>query len=246
MVEFFTDEFMKKIYLYIKNIVKNYWFRYKPNTSYSQCGEDVVMNHLINWLGLSEITYLDIGTNDPKKFNNTYFFYRKSNYGVLVEPSPELCKKIIKARPNDVCINAGVGISVDKEMKYYQMIPNTLSTTCADKADEYVSMGVKLEKVISVPLVNINDLIFENFGGPPVILSVDVEGLDAEIIKSIDLTKYRPTIVCAETITYSNANQEIKLDEITDYLKSNEYLVYADTYINTIFVDRRIWDARPR
>lgn len=219
--------------------------RFHPKVSYSQCGEDLIVDFIFMWLGREQINYLDIGTNDPIKLNNTYHFYKKNCRGVLVEPDPRLYRKIRRKRTRDICLNAGVGAGGGSVITFYMMHPDTLSTSSPDKVKEYLQLGVKLKGELKVPLLNINEVIENHFGSQaPDFLSVDVEGLDLEIIQSLDLSKYRPAVICAETLTYTNNNTEQKIEEIPRYLCSNGYFIYADTYINTIFVDLEVWNAR--
>lgn len=219
--------------------------RFRPKVSYSQCGEDIIVDFIFMWLGKQKISYLDIGTNDPVKLNNTYFFYKKNSSGVLVEPDPRLYKKIRRKRSGDICLNAGVGEGGTSDITFYMMHPDTLSTSSPDKVKEYLQLGVKLKGELKVPLLNINDVIEKHLGDlAPDFLSIDVEGLDFEIIKSLDLSRYRPVVICTETLTYTNNNTEQKIGDIPQYLCSNGYFIYSDTYINTIFVDQKVWNAR--
>ena len=87
-----------------------------------------------------------------------------------------------------------------------------------------------------MPLININDLIKNNLDKAPTLLSIDVEGLDLEILKSLDFSRYKPTAICIETLSYNELRQEYKTRDVADFLKEKGYSVYADTRINTIFV----------
>jgi hypothetical protein len=71
-----------------------------------------------------------------------------------------------------------------------------------------------------------------------------VEGLDYEIIQSFNLIEWRPEVFCIETITYTEDNSEQKEYQIIEYMLEHGYMVYADTYINTIFVDKQKWKNR--
>jgi FkbM family methyltransferase len=244
---------MTQFYLKVKNKLRRFYKLIKtpksdsPKVSYSQCGEDILIDFIFSWLGKQKITYLDIGTNDPIKLNNTYFFYQKGHNGVLVEPDLNLHLQLKKVRTRDLCINAGVGVGDEKELTFYLMHPDTLSTSSAEKLQEYLALGVQLKGEYKVPLIQINALIEQHFNGQaPNLLSIDVEGLDFAIIKSLDFSQYRPTVICAETLTYTNNNAEVKITEISDFLIANNYFVYADTYINTIYVDQLVWNARSK
>ena len=209
--------------------------------SYSQCGEDIIINHILNSYRITNYTYLDIGTNHPKKANNTYKFYTQGNYGVCVEPNPELAKLIKKTRPKDKCLNVGVSLKEDDEADFYVMSTHTLSTFSKPDAKQFEKEGNhSIEQVVKVELKNINNIIEENFSSCPEIVSIDVEGLNEEIALSFDFSIYRPKIFCLETITYSDNNTGVRLNQIIDYLVKNNYKLYADTNINSIFIDNNI------
>ena len=83
--------------------------------------------------------------------------------------------------------------------------------------------------------MNINDVIRSHFATYPAIISIDVEGLDLAILKSMDFDLYRPEIICVESITFSTTNEQDKINSISDFMLSKGYFVFADTYVNTIF-----------
>jgi hypothetical protein len=45
-------------------------------------------------------------------------------------------------------------------------------------------------------------------------------------------------VICAETCQYSENHIRPKAYEIEAFLKTKDYQVYADTYVNTIFVHK--------
>ena len=56
-----------------------------------------------------------------------------------------------------------------------------------------------------------------------------------------------PLVFCVETIIFSRAEGiEEKEDRIIDLMLNRGYMVYADTHINTIFVDKERWLSRYR
>lgn len=214
------------------------------NKSYAQCGEDLVIKFLADKFGWKKFTYLDIGTNHPKKFNNTYLFYKKGCRGVCVEPDPDLINSIKFSRPGDICVNVGLSAGEDTEADFYVMTVNTLNTFSKEDAEKLDNEGIyKIKKVIRIPLKNINTILSENFNGKtPNLISLDVEGWNEEIIASMDFDKYRPEILCLETVTFATDHSEAKIDSIIDFVKSKGYFVYADTFINTIFINQKFWN----
>ena len=213
--------------------------------SYSQCGEDLILHQLFTALGIGKVSYLDIGAHHPTYLNNTYLFYGCGGHGVCVEPDPSLFKEFGKKRSHDVNLNCGVGVSPG-EADFFVMSENTLNTFSKAEAERYQSYGQqRIAKTIKVELKTIHDILGAHFVGCPNLVSLDVEGMDYQILQSLDFKKYRPEVFCLETLTYTEDKSERKLTEIISLMQTNGYLAYADTYINTIFVDTAVWRNRP-
>lgn len=213
--------------------------------SYSQCGEDIILQQLLMVLGISKVSYLDVGAHHPTYLSNTYLFYENGGSGVCVEPDPALFAAFGKKRPRDIHLNCGVG-TVPGEADFYVMSTSTLNTFSREEAERYQSYGQqRIMKAIRIKLETINEIIRQNFKETPNLVSLDVEGLDYLILKNFDFNKYRPTVFCLETLSYTEDKSERKLTEIIDLMHANGYLTYADTYINTIFVDTKVWNNRP-
>jgi hypothetical protein len=68
--------------------------------------------------------------------------------------------------------------------------------------------------------------------------------VDYEIVAAWDFSRYRPHALCIETVTYSSEGKGRKINEIIDLMNARDYVVYADTFINTIFLDRHVFEAR--
>jgi FkbM family methyltransferase len=211
--------------------------------SYAQAGEDLIVDFIAKAMQIDDITYLDIGAHHPTQFSNTYLFYKRGFRGVLVEPDPELMASIRTVRPHDVCIEAGVGVQAATTAQFFVMSTRTLNTFSEDEAKRYEAMGTqRIEKVLSVPLVTLDHILADRFGDrEPILMSIDIEGLDFEVLSTLNLKKYRPPIVCIETLKYSETREETKDARIAQLMSENGYFVYGDTYINTIFVDIVRW-----
>jgi FkbM family methyltransferase len=214
--------------------------------SFSQVGEDIIVNYLFQALRIQNPTYLDIGTNLPVTGNNTYFFYNRGSRGVCIEPDPELFQLIRRHRPKDKVYNAGIGLYGSTNGDLY-IFPhpytgwNTFSKEEAQKRER--ETGIKVKEVRSLPLKNINEIMSEDFGSHPNFISIDVEGLDLDILKSLNFDKYLPEIFCVETITFSLTNKEQKIQEIIEFMQSKGYFVYADTHVNTIFCNKKYYES---
>ncbi|MGO4415469.1 FkbM family methyltransferase [Cupriavidus sp. KB_39] len=211
--------------------------------SFAQAGEDMIVDFIFRAIGIDRPNYLDIGAHHPTRLSNTHFFYTQGCRGVNVEPDPDLFDAFLVKRPEDVNLNVGIGEGNVSALPFHVMSTRTLNTFSSAEAARYEGTGLhRVEKIIEVPVVSINTVIETHFGGAsPDFVSVDVEGLDIEIVKSLDLKRFRPAVICVETLTFSETREEEKIPEIGDYLAAQGYFAYADTYINTLFVDRARW-----
>src|SRR3954453_21218777 len=82
--------------------------RGQSRPSFSQQGEDLIVESICGFLKIENPTYLDIGAADPIVSSNTYLFYRKGCRGVLVEPNPAFCRELRRVRPKDTVLNIGI------------------------------------------------------------------------------------------------------------------------------------------
>jgi FkbM family methyltransferase len=205
-----------------------------PFESYSQQGEDYVIRDVFEkLLHIEKPSYIDIGAHEPIVNNNTYLFYSHGAKGVLVEPNPDFTDLLKKTRPRDTVLDVGIGaLGEEKEVDYYVMWEGhgQLNTFSPENAKEH-----HVRTTIKRKLVDVNKVLAQYFpeGGPD-LFSVDTEGYDLTILQSLDFTRFRPRVVCAETeAPHGEVNKEI-----LDLMASKNYEVRGGTWLNTIFVDR--------
>lgn len=205
--------------------------------SFAQSGEDLIANFIFHYLQIPKVTYMDVGAHDPVKINNTYFFYRRGFRGVLVEPNVDMCKLLRAVRPADTTLEAGIGITAAREADYYVMTESAWNTFSKEEAEHMTRAtggGIKVERVIKMPLLEVNDVMKKHFGGAPTFLSIDAEGLHLAILKTIDFTRLRPAVICVETLV---AGTKKHMPEIPAFMETKKYVVRGATFVNTVFVD---------
>jgi len=214
--------------------------------SYAQCGEDHILAHILACLGILKPRYLDIGAHSPSYLSNTYHFYLRGSRGVLVEPDPALIPELVRRRPGDTCLNVGVGAVASAGAPFYVMSSPLLNTFSKDEAERYQSYGtVRIVQVLHVPVITVADLMRRQAPEFPHMVSIDVEGRETDIVKQFASESVRPQVFCIETLTYAEDKSERKNREVGPLLEARGYFAYADTYINTIYVDRTAWASRP-
>lgn len=196
----------------------------KLNISYSQFREDMYISKILN---KKIVSYIDIGANDPIKFNNTYKFYKRGGRGIIIEPNQNLINKISRLRPHDQILNIGLG---DKKstQKFYIIDPDVNSTFNQRSVSKLLQSGCEL---ISTPKVKIYTLenIFKKYIKKNWVdtISIDTEGYDYKILQGNNWQKYRAKIIIIESDT-TNTKQ---------FLNKNGYVLQKKIGLNSIYVN---------
>lgn len=223
----------------LPEIARDYVGRARTWTrSYAQSGEDRIASHVLHEMRVEYPSYLDLGAHHPTWLSNTYLFYTRGSRGVCVEADPELLKRIRRRRLRDTCVNAAVAPE-DGELTFHVMDATTLSTTSAESVESYRQMGRRVTRSFTVQALSPATLLDRHFPGrPPNLVSLDVEGMDEQILRAWDFERCRPEVFIVETLDYAEDGSESKRPEIGALMESAGYFAYGDTFINTVFVDR--------
>src|SRR5690348_16491596 len=75
--------------------------------SYSQDGEDVVLRRLLE--GRKNGFYVDVGAHHPRRFSNTFYFYRRGWRGINIDANPDAIKLFRRERASDINLCVGIG-----------------------------------------------------------------------------------------------------------------------------------------
>jgi FkbM family methyltransferase len=214
--------------------------RAAAHTGYAQFGEDLILAGLLPYFGVANPSYLDIGAHEPIRGSNTYLFSGPNRgRGVLVEPNVDLSDKIRKYRPTDTLLVAGIGVDETPEADYYVMSANGVNTF--DKAQVGMmerTTELRLVRTVKMPLLNINKVIAEHFGGAaPDFISIDIEGLDLAVLKTLDYARFRPKFICVETVIFATLAHN---PETAQFLTARGYELRGMTHANMIFVDQKL------
>ena len=66
-----------------------------------------------------------------------------------------------------------------------------------------------------------NEVIEKYMGGiSPNSVSLDIEGMGLLIVKSFNFAKYRPEVLCIETLSCTEDNSDKKLTDIIAYIET--------------------------
>lgn len=199
---------------------------------YSQEGEDGILARIFETRASG--FYVDIGAHHPIRYSNTYRLYLKGWRGINVEPNPEMVKLFKRARPRDITIQAAIS-DEEGERVYYLFDDGALNTFDAALAAQrsrntpYRITGTRLMRTRRL------DKLLDEFLPPGTaidLMSVDAEGLDGAVVRSLDWRRYRPHVVLIELPARTLA--EVLDNECALEMRRNGYVAFAKT-LNTVF-----------
>lgn len=199
------------------------------NNEYLDYKLDKLFNHKNNGF------FIELGANNGLLQSNTAFLEKNRNWkGILIEPNKKnfnLCKI---NRPNSSCYNfACVSNDYNDEFIYGDFeLPENDQISLMSSINGIRLNNTNLSKVPASTLTKILDN--ENISTID-LLSLDVEGYEYNVLKGLNLNKYRPTYLLIEIY-------DINFNIICDYLKTNNYcLVNNFTGYNKI--NNPCWDG---
>lgn len=187
--------FIRKVYIYIKNV-----FRLYATKSFSQEGEDLLLKRIFEHK--KNGFYIDVGAHHPFRFSNTYLFYKKGWKGINLDAMPNSMKIFEKYRPRDINLEIPVGKDGEK-LVYYIFNEPALNTFDKNRIEAIVSKSVyTLIREMEIQIRSLKSILDEYLpkGQNIDFMSIDVEGLDFEVLKSNDWKKYRPEILLVESL----------------------------------------------
>lgn len=179
----------------------------------SQFGQDeYVFNQILK--NQKNGFFLDIGASEPVNQNNTYFFEKLGWSGIVVEPRREDFERLKKER-NCICEN--IAISAKREIRKFLQVTGYAKglsgilegydvNHLVRVVREVLHHGGGLE-LLDIECIPISDLLEKHNVSNIDYLSIDVEGLELPILKTIDFDK-----VFIKCLTVENNYKDIKIE----------------------------------
>lgn len=205
------------------HLLKPYFYR-RFKTSFSKSGEDIQLWQLLK---KGHGTYVDIGGHHPIFGNNTYFFYLRGWSGIVVEPNLIFKDLYQKFRPYDILISEGIA-DFDGELEYYEFessLLNSFSNEHVKKSD----LSSSVANVKKMPVKRLSTAL-ERIGFNQSIdfLSIDVEGLELNVLKGNNWDLYRPRYIILES--HKPLLEDLN-SEISIFLNERDYTLIGKSML---------------
>jgi FkbM family methyltransferase len=222
--------------------IKNEYFDGNALKSYSQEGEDMILRRIFE--NQKKGFYVDVGAHHPKRFSNTYYFYKRGWSGINIDATPGSMRKFKKHRKRD--INLELPISENENtLTYYMFNEPALNCFSQRLSSERIEKGnyklIDTKKLKTQTLTSVlSGYLYPH--SQIDFLSIDVEGLDLSVLKSNDWDKYRPKVVIVEIL--KNSVQSLFEHDITYFLEKKDFIVFAKTVNSVFFMDHSFYAFR--
>ncbi len=208
---------------------------------YGQLGEDLILDGLLKayfarkGLPAAAIRYMEVGANHPIQTSNTYLFRHKwQGKGVLVEANPALVTALRKVRGDDVVLNlAVVPPGSPAKVRINIATHSELSSVDAGHIRSFGNIGT-VDHAVEVESVTLDELLESCFPQGLHLLSIDIEGLDLEVIEKSRFAR-RPVFVITEPSRHYHADAEAGFARA---MAAKGYAEVARTDYNLIYGDR--------
>jgi len=191
--------------------------------SYSQNFEDVILKRVL--FDIKDGFYIDVGANDPIIHSTTKMFYDLGWKGVNIEPVAEFYNKLKTDRVRDVNLE----LAIDRrngERNFFE-VPGTGLSSLNEKATKNLADKNNFKcKQRKIKTTTLNSIFKKYVKSDVHFLKIDVEGSELSVLKSIDLTVFRPWIIVVEAVK--------PLTRIESY-KEWEFLLIDNNYKDVYF-----------
>ena len=175
--------------------------------------------------------FIELGAFDGLFQSNTAFFEKHREWtGILVEPSLNKFNECVVNRPMSNCEN-------------YVCVSSSYETNTVIGDFDGYSMSSVGGTRINTPIEKLSlskattlDTIIDKYSPANIdFMSLDVEGYELEVLKGMNLRKYRPTYILIEIYT-------IDYNEVVKFMEENDYQLCCN-FTNYNRVDNPGWDG---
>jgi FkbM family methyltransferase len=202
---------------------------------YSQEGEDLVAARILGDKPDGGF-YVDVGAHHPTRHSNTYLFYRRGWRGINIDATPGSMAEFQRLRPRDINIERLVAADPTPR-SFYVFNEPALNTASRALANERPTENARyrIDNEIELQPCTLASLLDEFLptGTSIDLMSIDVEGLDFDVLRSNNWERYRPTLLLVELLHTELV--DIESHEVARFLKSWRYHPVAKLYNTVIF-----------
>ncbi len=229
------NKLLREIYLYYNLYIRNYKSFFKN----SQFNEDQIIKKI--FINQNKGNFVDIGCFHPTRDNNTYLLYKKGWRGINIDLNPLSIDLFNVLRSKDININAAISNKKQTTNFFFKGETSPLNTLDVNQIN-FLKSRFKINKIDlikkKIKTKKINDILKKYKYYNIDFMSIDVEGLEYQIVKSLNFQKYKVKVFCLEILKH---NKESKKNgkNLIRLLKKNNYVFAGKTKVNYFFKNEK-------
>lgn len=201
--------------------------------TYAQHGDDLAILNIFGCLRIRQPSYIDIGAHHPIHLSNTALLYSRGSRGINVEANPALIEEFKRLRPGDINLCAAV-VGDSRKQATLNRIDETSGLNSLLKVKD-----VGVMDSVTVPATTADNIVVNYARGCwPDLLTIDAEGMDIPILRSINYSNGGPKVICAEAISPMGD----VCAELRTLMKSRGYSVHSFAGSNMLLVRTNLMD----
>ncbi|MFA7236962.1 MAG: FkbM family methyltransferase [Phycisphaeraceae bacterium] len=183
--------------------------------------------------------FIEVGANDPVKYSQTWQLEQDGWSGIPVEPVPELGDLLREKRPRSRVATVACGSPEQVGTATFHVSRNTQFSSLAGR---HVDFNPDYVQSVPVQVMTLDQVIAQHAPGKIDFVSIDVEGMQLDVLRGFDLARHQPDLLLVE-------------DHLIDfrthrYLRRRGYQLVKRTGLNNWYVPRgrpfALTDARER
>jgi hypothetical protein len=216
----FIIKYFNFFYIFHNLIIKNKIFINREYYSHSK-EDKFVLRKFRKKKGF----YVDVGCHHPTRLNNCHLLYKNGWRGINIDLNKISIDLFNYVRKGDANINIAVSLNKKKVTYYYDKPLSLYNSLIKKNYLKYSSIiqSDSLDNIIKKTKFKNKEIDF---------LSVDAEGKDLDVLKSLNFKKYNPKSICVEIWKSKDKNK------IYDFLIKNNYQLVWKKRENFIFLKK--------
>ena len=220
--------------IFLKLLLIKNWVLYRyTKQSYAQEGEDLILERIFE--GQKTGFYIDVGAHHPLRFSNTFRLYKRGWQGINIDATPGSMEAFRLIRPRDINIEIAVGVRKSRKI-FYQFNEPAINTFDKKLVENNRKVGYRVIATPTIEVIPLREIIKKCRVSKVIdLLSIDVEGLDEAVLRSMDWSK-KPRVIIVEILNTNLDN--IKRHPTYKFVASHGYKLFAKTANTLIFLAR--------
>jgi FkbM family methyltransferase len=200
--------------------------------TFAQFGEDIAVLRWVDRFKAIPRIYVDVGCYHPIHFSNTLLLHKRGWKGVNVDLDKSRITMFERLRPGDYNVLAAVSSS-ERELKIFEYeggLTDRLGEVHEENLESVIGQKPTGARLVKTRILN---SILQSCPWPVGrigYLNIDCEGHDLEVLKGLDLDRYRPAIISIEAFL------EEERRVVLHHLISREYEHKETIYKTLLFV----------